>query len=848
MIPDFKTYLKESLWADVQSQASGDVIKKEDEFDKDTLERIRKNIKIAIKWFVDYVVYNSKFENTFDGFKKYMDSSNYVDYYDSKLHCKGIDIVRPYIERNWDKGDNYKEYIDEKISEEEKKIKDLGYVVTNKPICDVISDWWMSLKDGDQAWISEVNGFDEYCSEYYSEGGSRWTELTCDDWWDSLSNYEALVIYMEYKDKVKTNESLWADVQSQASGESVKKEDNVNNLDVYGFFEYIKSHYDFDENEIDMEILEKKHTIFDGDVISIPFSQKFPKYNCMYYDVDNHNIYFHNTFITYLPNLYKKLENNLRIIHSKPNKFYIQVEHFIDEGSNSFCLELLDFMIENMDDDNEPLITKKNLTESLWADVQSQASGETVKKEDDINNLDFSGMYKYFYKHYPIYTDTEGNEIHISCTVGLYGNYKLLNIGISFRPKSAKPGDSYYYQLLRVFFEKDEKTISQLGVSNMTHTAIDMRELKKIFKGYTIRPRSTYDLRITPRKGMLPFTNRMVVDSFNEILKLTDEQYYQGEMRNVRKYIGVDESLWADVQSQASGTAIKKEDNINILDGSGLVEYIKRHYESLLPDEKTFIIRDINGRITIRLYHLLDYAMLKTGDYVYLEYEPEKQVIYISQYAKIYKYPIFSKLCRKFDVKRNNYHTHFANETTIEPKDGSEVTNQLFIDVIDFFEDNAEHPFYKSIAKKEKLDESLWADIQNQAAGTTIKKEDDIDIMDAEAFYEWLKKNYDSKDMSVYTSENSSYTYVTLIDFPDQTLYRDYYPENTLTVSKTIKDNVKIYTDLCEKYTVTESSTNSEYFDIRPKPLAKVTNTFFVEVLDYIIDKYSDKLDVHHKL
>ena len=31
MIPDFKTFLNESLWADVQSQASGTVIKKEDE-------------------------------------------------------------------------------------------------------------------------------------------------------------------------------------------------------------------------------------------------------------------------------------------------------------------------------------------------------------------------------------------------------------------------------------------------------------------------------------------------------------------------------------------------------------------------------------------------------------------------------------------------------------------------------------------------------------------------------------------------------------------------------------------------------------------------------------------------
>ena len=56
MIPDFKTYLKESLWADVQSQASGEVVKKEDDIDLMDMDR-----------FFDYI--NEHYETTSPLFK-----------------------------------------------------------------------------------------------------------------------------------------------------------------------------------------------------------------------------------------------------------------------------------------------------------------------------------------------------------------------------------------------------------------------------------------------------------------------------------------------------------------------------------------------------------------------------------------------------------------------------------------------------------------------------------------------------------------------------------------------------------------------------------------------------------
>ena len=33
MIPDFKTYIKESIWSDIQDRSSGDVVRKEDDID-----------------------------------------------------------------------------------------------------------------------------------------------------------------------------------------------------------------------------------------------------------------------------------------------------------------------------------------------------------------------------------------------------------------------------------------------------------------------------------------------------------------------------------------------------------------------------------------------------------------------------------------------------------------------------------------------------------------------------------------------------------------------------------------------------------------------------------------------
>ena len=43
----------------------------------------------------------------------------------------------------------------------------------------------------------------------------------------------------------------------------------------------------------------------------------------------------------------------------------------------------------------------------------------------------------------------------------------------------------------------------------------------------------------------------------------------------------------------------------------------------------------------------------------------------------------------------------------------------------------------------EFINESIWSDIQDRSSGDTVRKEDDINLLDTDEFIEYLKKSYD---------------------------------------------------------------------------------------------------------
>ena len=61
-----------------------------------------------------------------------------------------------------------------------------------------------------------------------------------------------------------------------------------------------------------------------------------------------------------------------------------------------------------------------------------------------------------------------------------------------------------------------------------------------------------------------------------------------------------------------------------------------------------------------------------------------------------------------------------------------------------------------------KLSESIWSDMQDRSAGETVRKEDDISLLDNEGLYDYIKSKYESRipnfnvDMGYYTNKSSN--------------------------------------------------------------------------------------------
>ena len=149
--------------------------------------------------------------------------------------------------------------------------------------------------------------------------------------------------------------------------------------------------------------------------------------------------------------------------------------------------------------------------------------------------------------------------------------------------------------------------------------------------------------------------------------------------------------------------------------------------------------------------------------------------------------------------------------------------------------------------KLSKITESIWSDMQDRGSGDMIKKEDDIDLLDFDQFYEYLNNRY----QTCYTNQNIdritgslNYIAVPLLcgrSISQLAIYKDprikpyifmkdvdLYPEllNTFSLNYdiTIDDVEKGWKSI---YIYTKGKRNQD---------EKHPNSFYVQLIDYILD------------
>ena len=156
---------------------------------------------------------------------------------------------------------------------------------------------------------------------------------------------------------------------------------------------------------------------------------------------------------------------------------------------------------------------------------------------------------------------------------------------------------------------------------------------------------------------------------------------------------------------------------------------------------------------------------------------------------------------------------------------------------------------------KTYIKESTWGDIRNRVNGDSTRKEDDINLLDRDGLVYYLKEHYrcedsttiiqtiaDGGNISVCLYEDAGYLTYLMYDHIDE--FRKLY------VTAGFKESTNyVYNELKTNYTLTETEDEDKdghpINNIRIEPKGcryeNLTNKFFLEVLDFIIER----LDKH---
>ena len=158
--------------------------------------------------------------------------------------------------------------------------------------------------------------------------------------------------------------------------------------------------------------------------------------------------------------------------------------------------------------------------------------------------------------------------------------------------------------------------------------------------------------------------------------------------------------------------------------------------------------------------------------------------------------------------------------------------------------------------KLSEITESIWSDMQDRSSGETVRKEDDINLLDRDGFYNYIMKHYKTttEDVTgpyaIINSENKDYIKIPILEDETNTLYRVImWHFNTDERYITIPVEEPFWgSDLFIKIrdTFKLQATKDEFnplFKLFPKDNKQVDNKFFLEVIDFIIDNTKEPFE-----
>lgn len=156
------------------------------------------------------------------------------------------------------------------------------------------------------------------------------------------------------------------------------------------------------------------------------------------------------------------------------------------------------------------------------------------------------------------------------------------------------------------------------------------------------------------------------------------------------------------------------------------------------------------------------------------------------------------------------------------------------------------------------INESVWGDVRRRADGSQDRKEDNLNNMGREDLYKYMLNHYTSSEHHPLTHPNKIATmtdpiiteHITESDKLDVIMVTAYQDEDegfhyiiynhvdslTPVVEFSIKRSDDMFDILDEKFSIVQNGTKAWNMHICPKDGSNITHTFFLMVLDTILE------------
>ena len=163
----------------------------------------------------------------------------------------------------------------------------------------------------------------------------------------------------------------------------------------------------------------------------------------------------------------------------------------------------------------------------------------------------------------------------------------------------------------------------------------------------------------------------------------------------------IEESVWGDIRKKSLGQEVRVEDQVNLMGGDRLINYLNEYYE-IAKVGVTNAIYISEGGDLVSVFVLFDNAH-EPGIVEIANPGTDKIRITIpgyfiepTEHTRIIDYNLKNEILNNYSVHSKNAGEFYE----VFPKDESQITNQFFINFIDFLLINAGDKHDKVIKKR----------------------------------------------------------------------------------------------------------------------------------------------------